>query len=543
MTLRWKFLLLSATLLFFLTAGQGLSMIRHLPSSWLIAQLITSALLGGLVITVAAEWLVFRRIRRVTDWALAAMAEGGAGEECPIAASDELGAMAAWANHVLRRQQELGAALHEIARGNLTVTVSPLSDRDAVPLALEEMTRALRQRADTLRGLADGELLELPTPSSSEDLFAQALTRLADRMKVVTSSFDSMAEQGDAEVLVTPHSTQDALAHAFNRMVTANRQSGEIARRISEGDLTVDVQPRSERDVSGHALKQRCEQFRKTLGGLMGVSARLSASASQIQSTAVELEKSTMEQVGAINETATTMAELSASQRQVAQSAELMSERAGKAEGQISEGRRSVGQVAAGLERIQTHSDAVSTRMASLSDQSRAIGKIAVTIRAITEQINLLALNAAIEAARAGEQGRGFAVVAQEVRKLAERTSKAAEEIGGLIDGIQVSTETTALAAREGRASVEEGVRDALRAEGIFETMSGALSEIFESVRQIREATGQQDHATGEIVVAMRDVDSGMKESVDGLGKTVEAAQEMSELANELEKLVTAFRL
>lgn len=76
-------------------------------------------------------------------------------------------------------------------------------------------------------------------------------------------------------------------------------------------------------------------------------------------------------------------------------------------------------------------------------------GKIGV-MNGIAQQTNILALNAAVEAARAGDHGRGFAVVASEVRKLAEQSTKAADEVIGLVDNAvkfsaKASSEFTAL--------------------------------------------------------------------------------------------------
>ena len=133
---------------------------------------------------------------------------------------------------------------------------------------------------------------------------------------------------------------------------------------------------------------------------------------------------------------------------------------------------------------LATHMQHAGQGIEALNEQSQVIGTIVKTISGIAEQTNLLALNAAIEAARAGEQGRGFAVVADEVRQLASHTSKATDEIVGVVRQNQDMARDAVALMTDGQTQAEQGL--ALAAEA-----GTVIVEIQDGAKKVVNAVGQ----------------------------------------------------
>jgi methyl-accepting chemotaxis protein len=298
-----------------------------------------------------------------------------------------------------------------------------------------------------------------------------------------------------------------ALGLGVTRLIKAQvggepSQAALIARRVAEGDLTVEV-PLATGDATSMmaSIKDMVSKLSEVVGQVQETSGLLVGASEQLSSTAQSLSQGASEQAASVEETSASMEEMSASIAQNNENAKVTGDMASRTARDTVEGGTAVKETVGAMKQIAQ--------------------KIAI-IDDIAYQTNLLALNAAIEAGRAGEHGKGFAVVAAEVRKLAERSQVAAEEISRLASG---------------------SVELAEKAGTLLGTIVPSIQKTSDLVLEIAAASSEQNSGVGQINGAIGQISQAVAQNAAASEQLASTSEEVSAQAEELQTAIGFFKL
>ena len=305
--------------------------------------------------------------------------------------------------------------------------------------------------ASGLQSISAGDLTTEVSITSNDELgdMSSAYNEMQAYLGAMSGAADAIAD-GDLAVDVQPKSEADALGNAFATMLDYLKEMAGAAELIADFDLTAEVRSKSQRDALGTAFQTMITNLNEAMRRTASTSQDLGVAKDQLASTAEQSAKATQEVASSSQQ----VAEGTSNQATAAQEVNASAQELSIAVEEIAE---MVEKTVEGIGRIKNTMDAASQEIGQLGERSAEIGKIVAVIEDIAAQTNLLALNAAIEAARAGEQGRGFAVVADEVRQLAERVASATKEIATLIQGVQEGVDGSVKAMEEGTTEMDAG--------------------------------------------------------------------------------------
>lgn len=301
----------------------------------------------------------------------------------------------------------------------------------------------------------------------------------------------------------------------FDAMAEAIREQVKIADVIAKGDLTVQVIPRSERDVLGKALRRLVADDNTTLGNIKEAGAQITVGSEQVANASQALAQGSTEQASALQQVTASIDEVTQRTKENATEAGTANKLVNSIKDMAAEGN---GQMKSMIE-----------AMNDINDSSEMISKIIKTIDDIAFQTNILALNAAVEAARAGVHGKGFAVVAEEVRNLAAKSASAASETAEMIEDSIRKVGSGTKIAEETAKSLDEIVK--------------SIDEIVVLISNITVASNDQATAISQIDQAIAQVSTVVQTNAATSEQCAAASEELSNQAVTLKNLMANYKL
>jgi len=305
------------------------------------------------------------------------------------------------------------------------------------------------------------------------------------------------------------------LARSLTKLITATVHQVRAANMVAGGDLTAEIEIKSENDMLGMALSNLVKNINGLIASIVSASDQVSSGSSQVSSGAQALAQGATEQASSIQELSASILDISERVKQNASEAEKAKE------------------LSAGATKIM-HSSVEDMELArkamdEITETSKNIGKVIKAIDDIAFQTNILALNAAVEAARAGAAGKGFAVVADEVRNLSQKSAEAAKNTTALI-------ESSIEAVEKGRQLVNKTSHG-------FSEAAAKSKEVGVIVDNISVQAQEQASAVSQIAIGVEQVSSVVQMNSATAEESAAASEELTSQAAQLKESVGAFKL
>jgi methyl-accepting chemotaxis protein len=368
----------------------------------------------------------------------------------------------------------------------------------------------------TTRSLTFGITAGVASAAIISILLILLISWIIKPIKNLVNAADKLA-MGDIDVNIAVATNDEigTLMESFGHMAENIRSQAITVEKIADGDLTVDVEVKSENDLLGKKLYELVEKNNEVLANIAFASEQVSSGARQVSDSSIALSQGATEQASSIEELTASIEEISAQTRQNAEYANKANELTVTTKMNAIRGNEQMGDMLRAMEDI--------------NESSENISKIIKVIDEIAFQTNILALNAAVEAARAGQQGKGFSVVAEEVRNLAARSAKAAKETADMIEG--------SIKKVEGGSKIAHSTAEALT------RIVNDVEEVAELVNDIAVSSNEQAAGISQINQGLMQVSQVVQNNSASSEESAAASEELSGQAEMLREQVNRYTL
>ena len=267
---------------------------------------------------------------------------------------------------------------------------------------------------------------------------------------------------------------------------------------------------------------------------------QISAAAQETQATVLHLADASDHQAQQISEASHNIVKFTNTVEQVSLNANRSLVMTTQSTNLTHQGQESVSEAIHSIDSVNEHIQETSKIFTRLIGNSQQASDLVELLNDTAEQTNILSLNAAIQADKAGH---GFAVIADEVQRLAERSGKAARQIGTLIKTIQSDS-------KEAISSIEHATTKALLGNKLSREASSSLEKIealshrlSEQVSNITTAAEQQGKEALSASDNMNIIQEITMQASTGNDENIASISRLLELTNELRASASSYKL
>jgi methyl-accepting chemotaxis protein len=419
----------------------------------------------------AIAWIV-RSITQPLDRVTTAaeqVAHGHVDITLDVEGEDEIGRVAGAFRASVEHIREMAGAAHEIASGNLAVTVTPKSEGDALGNAFVEMSTTLRE------ALGDQSCL------------AQLTARMTDLDKCLGALEHGLGSMTAGDLTV------DVATDLSPITADAGAQIGQLA------ELFNSMLARAKSSLEGY------NEMRETLRGALGDQSSLDALTARLDSLNGHCMAELQRGLTAINDgnltqdvTSITTPIAAVDGQHIGHLADVFNSMLGSAQSSITsynEMREKVAEMLRDISRSSETLSAASQEMASTSDEAgRAIGEIAHAVSSVAQG--------------AEDQVRSVGQAKRVTEELAEASSRSA-----------ATARETAEAARAAREIAQQGVAASEEASSAMNAVRASSTEATEAIRSL----GEKSERIGGIVATITGI--ATQTNLLALNAAIEAAR------------------
>jgi methyl-accepting chemotaxis protein len=235
--------------------------------------LVALVVAGVLVAAGFATWIMLSISKGLTkiDGLAKAVALGDLDQKVEVASNDEIKDLVETVNLMTSNLRATAALADQIAAGDLSVEIKPLSDKDTLGLSLRGMVTNLRKSAQLADTIADGDLTVEARPLSDKDTLGLALERMVERLRGVVSDAISASENvssgsqqlSSASEQISQGATEQA-SSAEEASASMEEMAANIKQNADNAAQTEQIARQSAQDaeISGEAVSRAVEAMR-----------------------------------------------------------------------------------------------------------------------------------------------------------------------------------------------------------------------------------------------------------------------------------------